>query len=500
MKKSERLFEAIGQLPPELVEEALCYEPPLRENKRKGISAGQYTGMIAAILVLVMFAVPLFGLTAIYSGGLGSSGGYTAGANPGAAGNVYSSYAGPVFPLLSREDPSGVTAERNVDFDFASDMGTSALVEDSYILTNRTETEQTLELLYPTLYSIAEETGPDITVDGQAAEATVWAGDAALVGGCGIESWKGYETLLEDGRYLEKALSGEDAILAETVTVYEITNIQLPNAPEGAGTWDPSSSWRPLLGFTATFGPETRGILTYGFNSGTTLVEGKKRYGADLSRSLPEKLWLIALGGSLTDYTVEGFNGYNDSGGSELIGVTAEVETCETTLEEILRQLLPDYLRQKNSSGDWEYDTDEAFILGLCVQLARDGIEEFAMYDTGMLEEIIGRSLTQERVAYWSFTVTIPAGGSVTVSARQTKYGSYSYVSDLPDSVKGYDMVTSLGSNLTFTGQTASVSNGENIEITEQNFGFDLENGITRVTLDMQEPEYYLNVRPKSTE
>lgn len=56
-------------------------------------------------------------------------------------------------------------------------------------------------------------------------------------------------------------------------------------------------------------------------------------------------------------------------------------------------------------------------------------------------------------------------------------------------------MVTKLGSTLEFSGQTASVSNSQFIEIVYQNFGFDLENGITKVTLDVNKPHYYMEVR-----
>ncbi len=62
---------------------------------------------------------------------------------------------------------------------------------------------------------------------------------------------------------------------------------------------------------------------------------------------------------------------------------------------------------------------------------------------------------------------------------------------------RGYDMVTELGSNLSFTKQTAMISNIESIEIISQNFGFDPENGVYIVDLDLTEPHYYLEVRKK---
>ena len=42
-------------------------------------------------------------------------------------------------------------------------------------------------------------------------------------------------------------------------------------------------------------------------------------------------------------------------------------------------------------------------------------------------------------------------------------------------------LVTALGSNLTFTKQSAAIKGYGEIEIVRQNFGFDLERGITQV-------------------
>ena len=102
-----------------------------------------------------------------------------------------------------------------------------------------------------------------------------------------------------------------------------------------------------------------------------------------------------------------------------------------------------------------------------------------------------------KRVLYLSFEVTVPAGGSVEVCVEQFKNASFDFHCSGSESVgiDGYDLVTSLGSNLTFAGQSASISNYDVIEIVRQNFGFDLAGGITSVPLDLNEPHYYLEVR-----
>ena len=57
--------------------------------------------------------------------------------------------------------------------------------------------------------------------------------------------------------------------------------------------------------------------------------------------------------------------------------------------------------------------------------------------------------------------------------------------------------MTTLGSNLTFTEQTASVSHTELIGLVRDSFGFDLGAGVTRVQLDMEQAHYCLEITKK---
>ena len=115
-------------------------------------------------------------------------------------------------------------------------------------------------------------------------------------------------------------------------------------------------------------------------------------------------------------------------------------------------------------------------------------------YDVGMLEDIFSAAMTDQRVIYLSFDVTIPAGESVAVEASMVKDASVDFVGKDKDR-NGFDMATRLGSNLNFTEQTASISRYEEIEIVAQNFGFDLANDITSVALDLNQEHYWMQVR-----
>ncbi|MCF2556538.1 hypothetical protein JQM64_03250 [Fournierella massiliensis] len=75
-----------------------------------------------------------------------------------------------------------------------------------------------------------------------------------------------------------------------------------------------------------------------------------------------------------------------------------------------------------------------------------------------------------------------------------TKQPSFNYPGTGGSSYERYDMVTRLGSSLSFTSLSATLLGGEWIEIGAQNYGFDPENGVEEVNLDLGQEYYYLDV------
>jgi hypothetical protein len=101
------------------------------------------------------------------------------------------------------------------------------------------------------------------------------------------------------------------------------------------------------------------------------------------------------------------------------------------------------------------------------------------------------------RIFYLKAEIIIPAGESVTLNAQFPKDASFDYFCANTENrgIYGYDLMTALGSNLNCTEQTATLLDRGQVEIVRQNFGFDLENGVTTVTLDPEEAHYYLEVK-----
>ena len=103
----------------------------------------------------------------------------------------------------------------------------------------------------------------------------------------------------------------------------------------------------------------------------------------------------------------------------------------------------------------------------------------------------------QERIVSAEAGLTIPAGESVPVEAALPKEASFDFACAHTENrgIYGYDLVTQLGSALSFTCQTAALAHTEQIAIVRQNFGFDLAAGLTSVPLEPDQEYYYLEVR-----
>lgn len=119
-------------------------------------------------------------------------------------------------------------------------------------------------------------------------------------------------------------------------------------------------------------------------------------------------------------------------------------------------------------------------------------------YQYGVVEDVISETNTLQRVFYLEFQITVPAGGSVSITVGLHKKPSYDFACFGSDNkgIQGYDMVTHLGSNLLFDKLRAELTSTEHVEIVRQNYGFDLSQGVTKVELNPAFEHYYLEIRP----
>ena len=555
-RRSERLLVQLGEIRAETVEEA--DEPVVGRAQKRPIWIRW--AAVAAGLALVLLTAGVFS-GVIPLPRLGGNSGNAGVNPPGSGPTTFMSYAGPVFPLTLREKNDSITAGRDITLDFlpwtqewwtkegmtAADYSgmpaeyqallkdydrwfpnggyyrtlTDILVTDSYTLTNTAGEAQTVSVLYPfsgSLYEL-QQALPVLFADGSQLEAALYigvnsCGDMGFLGsglagqsepgGARLSypnSWEDYRDALADGRYLRNALGGLPDLSGVSVTVYAFTD------PWGEEQDDEAGRPNPTIRAEFDMDVDRTVVLSYGFHGGSydwDTGHMKRVYSIPQSweTRYGETCYLIAVGEDLSNLTTRGYaTGGTDTKKTIEAGVT--VRRYETDLETILRtiaQSIYEIWRVQNIETRQQLDAVgfEMYFNMLKGWLLSDGPLSgggAGRSHTGSLED--NDVLFTDRVFYLEAEVTVPAGGSVTLSAVMCKNGSYDeYCAHTKNvGVYGYDLATKLGSNLICTAQRAAIEDRGLIEIVRQNFGFDLQNGVKTVDLDPAQEHYYLEVR-----
>ena len=529
--RKETIYDAVTNLDSDLIAEA-------QKQRRPAVKWCAMAAAAALVIGAGSIAVPKL---------LGGRQGTTAdgGGGGGDGGSTFMSYAGPVLPMTLGDENDSITAERAITLDFApwvpvwitneedaasrdwlteeeqrhvieelqkvypeggrEECSTDILVTDQYVLTNTSNEPQTVTVRYPYVTTFRAAEMPVLTIDGaKAAAETIFGSDAGGFIGTQPEdngdwniqepdSWEDYRNLLASGAYEMAALSPAPDLSGTPVVVYRFANPtytwsgEEPEHPEVVAMFDQD--------YDATSG------LSYGFNAGSWDAEaGRTETGYSIGRPewAEQTRYLVVIGEDIGSIQLRG--GFPDT--DETYEVDVDITREETDLESALREILAVELAQDDggmaevtAGEDTVYDAvARAFVL--YGPLSENGAER---YGNGMLQDFLSDVLVRQRVAYLQTEVTIPANGSVTVAVQMAREGSYDfYGAGGQHGVYGYDMTTTLASNLRFTGQSATLLDHGQLEIVRQNFGFDPENGVTTVALDLDVPHYYLEVRRAS--
>ena len=527
---SENLYDAITEVNDDLITEAKNH----KFTNRRGTITRWCTIAASLVLVAGISSFAYFNLIPIGCGGStapGSGGGGGRGATSSDGSTIFMSYAGPVFPLSILDDDeaitNGITATRGITFDFNKSVNTvyynsTILVSDIYTLTNNTDTDKTVKVIYPFPASFAELNNllPTISTDGTLLKTELLAGpySGGFTGAGGsndgalnlryLTSWEEYTALLSNGEYLKRALS-DQLKLEQTVIVYEFYNVQ--------ANFDNRENPTVVASFNLDYDKTT--ILSYGFHGASFDQEkGYMRQSFSVPRdwhpNYNSSFYIIVVGDDISDLTIEGYKtgGWNNR--DRVDDVTADVKRYEAVLGELVEQLLEEHIGMGYAFGDEteelkqntsSFEEMKALLFRSVFELLSDyGVlsdNVIPRYQTGWLEEIFSEASGMSRVFYLKTEVSIPAGESIELIIDLPKPGSFDFYGTGSGNlgINGYSMMTKLGSNLTFTGQTATLTGANSIEIVNQNFGFDPANNILNVPLDMNIPHYFIEVRGASS-
>ena len=452
----------------------------MKTSKKKTTSPGSIFSYLAYLLLLFLgaFILGLFMNT------------------DGSGSGEFNSYRGPVLPMTSLNGAEGVDVKRNVDFDFspyqdATDYSTLAKgatgITDTYILTNTTGETRTLELVYAFQGQFIDypEEFPTITVDGVAIQPKLYASIDSEELVWNAHNFERYSQVLTENDFLAIAFQQTEE-LDIPVTAYHFTDLAYEGSDVAAF---------PML--TVQFSLDENTIVwESGRVASDTLDDGRIQMMFRVDRG---EAWVFTAGGTLIDPEFGGNKDYNITDTSAIDGVTFHLETYETTLSEAIRGLAKDY-------DFWSIEGLDTYpnAGGLTPELLMDGtvkkihakdymkVSDQLIDIDGMFYDVV----TDSRMMYLVFPVEMTAGQSITVEATYIQEPSLD-ISGPKHYREGYELATKLGSDLHFTELTSSLSNTDPIELGDQNFGFDLEKGITAVRLDLHIERYYLEVRIK---
>lgn len=367
----------------------------------------------------------------------------------------------------------------------------TVLVQDETVLTNTSDADQTVTVLYPFVgrFFQLDQQMPSLTVDGQPLNTRLWAGrltasfveddpntGSGIVTGDGTgvylaSSFADYRTILADGTYQQKAL---DPAIAPAGSCVWYT-FSLP-----VGESDAEVEVRFSLDYDATR------VHSLHATGGAWDPDGATQ----TVRGEGQTLSLLVLGEDIRDLEAYGvrFQGETWARTAAAVSQTRETGSAAEVLEAL-------------AWAGYQYGQEHASAtlppeyFALYEQLFLDGLELCFQYDGGHMDSALYYYADMARVFYAMAEITIPAGASVAVTAVSEKEGSYNYScsGEARMGVEAYQLATRLGSTIQFQSQKATLEDRGQIEIVEQNFGFDLEKGIREALLT--DDSYWLAVR-----
>ena len=407
----------------------------------------------------------------------------------------FQDYAGPILPMTSLSGGENVTAQRNVTLDFGNFENptrdpvaypNTVIVTDSYDLTNTSQQDVTMDLVVgvEAQFTDQPERIPTITVDGETVSGVLYPSTGYLGAMVEGSNYKEYAASYTNTDLLSIAMA-DTPQWDVPVKVYHFYDM----------SYEAPDDQEYLLNVAFWYGEETNLWVPIYYMQD---FDQKNRV-EHLFFHLDGEAWLYVIGDDLVDMRITCTTPYDREAipEGEQSGFHYELETYESTFMECLWKHAQEYEYESylELSPVVDMVTPEMLFTGAMKRIVGTWFQESA--DTiRLMDDIFHHVYAAERMLYWVFPVEIPAGETVNVTASYAQETSCDYLT--PQNREGFDMATTLGSNLQFTGQTVTAVNTQFIAIGEegkaQNFGFDFAKGITTVELDMKTDRYYLDI------
>jgi len=443
-------------------------------------------------------------------------------------------YNGPILPLTVSNSADDITVSRNINFNFENFVTDQKIdggktvnpldiqVTDSYTLFNNSENDTSIKILYPFIGSFSElrQMIPVLTLNNTLINSIVLPGlytgnftgsgpdDVSTLNLNHFSSWEEYATLLYNGAYLRQALK-DIPKQNQNVVIYEFSNAWADHEKATAAT----------IAVSYNCDHNNTKIMTYGFNgisnengNGTMphIGDGNMRNSFFIphedARVYGRSFYMIVTGEDIDNINIQGYINGSCNKGDEFDEASVDMVRYESTLDDIFRLLLNNYLLyDSNYVINTEGFASDNIDFSVLYKAAVEYFIEYGLlsekcadrYQFGNLDDLFMDVFVMNRIFYLSANINIPSGRNISLVAVMLKNGSYDFYGTGSENIGtyGYDMLTKTDSILTFENITAEVVGIDNIEIVRQNFGFDPQNDILCVTLDPDITHYYIEVK-----
>lgn len=444
-------------------------------------------------------------------------------------------YNPPVLPLVVDGDSSNLRTWRKLTVDFTDDLfgGSTAdnllyypRVTDRYVVENTSGRALTVTLCYPYANNLtASSTSlPSITLDGYQQDNTPliggalfpetgdsWTGD--------FTAWEDYRDAMDSGDALAGAKADPVGMLAGVqAAVYDI--VPHENYEAVRDTLD--DPWAATMAVDCTLSDPDAQIFVYGMDGYSPLSEEQlsRRYSFSLDDDSDGLHRIIVVGGTLEMGPV---TGYTDGSCTQVVTeLTGQVSVKENlSLSDALLGCVEDFYYQPDGSVYYTEDTLQRVLCDLIVNYICGPSLSTALYgapNQGVMADIYAENASFIRVddliftvsgmlrfLFWTYDVTIPAGGHVVLEATHYVSLGGSLTRDEDDYLVvsapyGFDFAPSLAGSPPLEALELEVIHGDGLAVSESNFNLTFD-GYGAVSYLIPSVErYFFSVATKPNE
>ena len=414
-------------------------------------------------------------------------------------------YNPPVLPLIVDGDSSNLRTWRKLTVDFTDDLfGDQASedisryprVTDRYVVENTSGRDLTVTLCYPQANNLtaSSDSLPSITLDGYQQDNTPliggalfpetgdsWTGD--------FTAWEDYRDAMDSGDALSGAKADPVGMLAGVqAAVYDIVPSQDYEAVQNSLD-DP---WSAALAVDCTLSDPDAQIFVYGMDGYSPLSEDQltRRYSFSLNDNAAGLHRIIVVGGTLEMGPV---TGYADGSCTQMVPeLTGRVSAKENlSLSDALLDCVEDFYYQPEGSVYYTEDTVQRVLCDLIVNYVCGPSLSTALYgdpNQGVMadtyaenaafirvDDLVSTVSGMMRFLFWTYDVTIPAGGHVVLEATQHLSLSGSLTRDednylVISAPYGFDFAPTLAGSPPLESLELEVIHGDGLTVSESNF------------------------------